>query len=45
MLDFAADANIVLNTVTDKDAHFKNTQQFIKDIKKDYEIDTITGHS
>ncbi|EJE12702.1 hypothetical protein HMPREF9980_09165 [Staphylococcus epidermidis NIHLM031] len=34
MLDFAADANIVLNTVTDKDAHFKNTQQFIKDIKK-----------
>lgn len=45
MLDFAADANIVLNTITDKDAHFKNTQQFIKDIKKDYEIDTITGHS
>ncbi len=45
MLDFAADANIGLNTVTDKDAHFKNTQQFIKDIKKDYEIDTITGHS
>ncbi|HHD0803747.1 TPA: hypothetical protein ACN103_001879 [Staphylococcus aureus] len=43
--DFAADANIGLNTVTDKDAHFKNTQQFIKDIKKDYEIDTITGHS
>lgn len=45
MLDFAADANIGLNTVTDKDAHFKNTQQFIKDIKKDYEIDTITSHS
>ncbi|MGW7807966.1 hypothetical protein ACWESC_10710 [Staphylococcus xylosus] len=45
MLDFAADANIGLRTVTDKDAHFKNTQQFIKDIKKDYEIDTITGHS
>ncbi|PHK50098.1 hypothetical protein [Staphylococcus edaphicus] len=45
MLDFGADANIGLNTVTDKDAHFKNTQQFIKDIKKDYDIDTITGHS
>lgn len=45
MLDFVADANIGLRTVTDKDAHFKNTQQFIKDIKKDYDIDTITGHS
>ena len=45
MLDFAADTNIGLNTVTDKDVRFKNTQQFIKDIKKDYEIDTITGHS
>ncbi|MGW8040037.1 hypothetical protein ACWEX2_07385 [Staphylococcus xylosus] len=43
--DFVADANIGLTTVTDKDTHFKNTQQFIKDIKKDYDIDTITGHS
>ena len=30
MLDFVADANIGLRTVTDKDTHFKNTQQFIK---------------
>ncbi|PTH59906.1 hypothetical protein BU599_07755 [Staphylococcus arlettae] len=43
--DLGADANIGLHTVTDKDAHFNNTQQFIKDIKKDYDIDTITGHS
>ncbi|MCM3518808.1 hypothetical protein M3663_07695 [Staphylococcus xylosus] len=34
MLDFAADANIGLRTVTDKDAHFKNTQQFIKDMEE-----------
>ena len=33
MLDFAADTNIGLNTVTDKDVRFKNTQQFIKDKK------------
>ncbi|RIL32835.1 hypothetical protein BUY98_09135 [Staphylococcus gallinarum] len=45
MLDFVADANIGLRTVTDKDTHFKNTQQFIKNLKKDYDIDTITGHS
>lgn len=43
--DIGADANIGLNTVTDKDRHFKNTQQFIKNIKKNYDIDTITGHS
>ncbi len=30
MLDFVAYANIGLRTVTDKDTHFKNTQQFIK---------------
>ena len=30
MLDFVADANIGLRTVTDKDTPFKNTQQFIK---------------
>ncbi|MHD0396294.1 hypothetical protein ACY2DA_00200 [Staphylococcus simulans] len=43
--DIGADINIGLNTVTDKDVHFKNTQKFIKDIKKDYDIDIITGHS
>ncbi|WP_437273864.1 hypothetical protein [Staphylococcus aureus] len=43
--DFRADVNIGLGTVTDKDPHFKDTQDFIKDIKKEYEIDTITGHS
>nr|WP_141773628.1 hypothetical protein [Staphylococcus argenteus] len=43
--DFGADANIGLGAVTDKDPHFKDTQDFIKDIKKEYEIDTITGHS
>lgn len=43
--DIGADVNIGLNTVTDKDVHFKNTQKFIKDIKKYYDIDTITGHS
>ncbi len=29
----------------DKDPHYKNTQDFIKNIKKDYDIDIITGHS
>lgn len=43
--DVGADANIGLHVVSDKDAHFDNTQQFIKDIEKDYDIDTITGHS
>lgn len=37
--------NIGLHSVTDKDPHYKNTQDFIKNIKKDYDIDIITGHS
>ncbi|HHV8920291.1 TPA: hypothetical protein ACURE6_000597 [Staphylococcus aureus] len=43
--DFGADINIGLHSVTDKDPHFKGTQDFIKEIKKDYDIDIITGHS
>lgn len=43
--DFGADVNIGLHIVTDKDPHYKNTQDFIKNIKKDYDIDIITGHS
>ena len=34
MLDFAADANIVLNTVTDKDAHFKTRNNLSKILKR-----------
>lgn len=45
MKDIGADANIGLHSVTDKDPHFKNTQDFIKGIKKHYDIDIITGHS
>ncbi|HDE7572161.1 TPA: hypothetical protein PDZ22_002729 [Staphylococcus aureus] len=43
--DIGADVNIGLHSVTDKDPHYKNTQDFIKNIKKDYDIDIITGHS
>ncbi|MFO8423668.1 hypothetical protein R6M28_05445 [Staphylococcus aureus] len=43
--DIGADVNIGLHSVTDKDPHYKNTQYFIKNIKKDYDIDIITGHS
>lgn len=43
--DFGADVNIGLHSVTDKDPHYKNTQDFIKNIKKNYDIDIITGHS
>lgn len=48
--DIGADVNIGLHSVTDKDphyknTHYKNTQDFIKNIKKDYDIDIITGHS
>ncbi|MEX2948364.1 hypothetical protein ABH521_006755 [Staphylococcus warneri] len=43
--DVGADLNIGKETVTDKDIHFKSTQKFINSIKKDYDIDTITGHS
>lgn len=32
--DFGADVNIGLHSVTDKDPHFKGTQDFIKNIKK-----------
>ena len=43
--DVGADVDIAFKSVTHEDLHFKRTQQFIKDLKKDYEIDTITGHS
>ena len=32
--DIGADVNIGLHSVTDKDPHYKNTQDFIKNIKK-----------
>lgn len=34
-----------MRSVTNKDAHFKNTQQFIEKLQKEYDIDIITGHS
>lgn len=43
--DIGADANIAVHIVTDEDPHFKSTQEYIKDLKKTHEIDTITGHS
>lgn len=43
--DLRSDANIGLRSVTNKDAQFKGTQQFIKNLQKDYDIDIITGHS
>lgn len=43
--DFRSDANIGMRSVTHKDAHFKNTQQFIEKLQKKYDIDIITGHS
>lgn len=32
--DIGTDVNIGLHSVTDKDSHFKDTQDFIKNIKK-----------
>lgn len=43
--DIGVGVNIGLHSVTDKDPHFKDTQEFITNIKKDYAIDIITGHS
>ncbi|UXU66636.1 hypothetical protein MUA52_00415 [Staphylococcus agnetis] len=43
--DVVADANIAIQIVTDEDRHFKSTQNYIKDLKKEHDIDTITGHS
>ncbi|MFV8748536.1 hypothetical protein ACNNMT_10870 [Staphylococcus epidermidis] len=43
--DLKSDANIGMRSVTHKDAHFKNTQQFIEKLQKEYDIDIITGHS
>lgn len=43
--DLGADANIGLHSITNKDAQFKGTQQFIKNLQKEYDIDIITGHS
>ncbi|NJI00844.1 hypothetical protein GLV88_10220, partial [Staphylococcus hyicus] len=43
--DVGADINIASYAVADDDPHFKRTQDFIKDLKKDYDIETITGHS
>lgn len=43
--DLRSDANIWLRSVTNKDAQFKGTQQFIKNLQKEYDIEIITGHS
>lgn len=43
--DIGADLNIALHSVTDKDLRYRNTQQFIENLQKYYDIDTITGHS
>lgn len=43
--DVGADVNIGIKSVTHEDVHFKKSQAFIKKIKKNHEIDTITGHS
>ncbi|NJH83424.1 hypothetical protein [Staphylococcus agnetis] len=43
--DVGADANIALWSVTHEDSHFENTQEYIQNLKKNYEIDAITGHS
>ena len=43
--DLRSDANIGLRSVTNKDAQFKGTQQFIKNLQKEYDIEIITGHS
>ncbi|AJC94933.1 hypothetical protein [Staphylococcus hyicus] len=43
--DIGADINISTHSVSDTDLHFMSTQNFIKDLKKEHDIDTITGHS
>lgn len=43
--DIGADAHIAFDSVTPKDNHYENTQKFIEKINKDYDVDTITGHS
>lgn len=43
--DVGADSRLALNSITAKDSHYKNTQQFIKKINEKYDIDMITGHS
>ncbi|RIM32860.1 hypothetical protein [Staphylococcus caprae] len=43
--DVGADSRLAFNSITAKDSHYKNTQQFIKKINDKYDIDMITGHS
>ncbi|WP_275114432.1 hypothetical protein [Staphylococcus argenteus] len=45
MKDLTSDAMIGVNPPSDKSGHYKETQEFIKKIKKRYDIDFITGHS
>ncbi len=45
MEDGAADLAIGVGLVNYKGKHFANTQQFIENLQKKYEIDTVTGHS
>lgn len=45
MKDGAADLAIGVGLVNYKGKHFANTQQFIENLQKKYEIDTVTGHS
>ena len=43
--DIGADANIGIHTVNQNDTYYKETQKFIKRIKQEYDVETITGHS
>ncbi len=43
--DIGADANIGKYTVNQNDPYYKETQKFIKRIKQEYDVETITGHS
>ncbi|CAC8013706.1 hypothetical protein JMUB7554_22710 [Staphylococcus aureus] len=45
MKDGVADLAIGVGMVNYKGKHFANTQQFIENLQKKYEIDTVTGHS
>lgn len=45
MKDGIADLAIGVGMVNYKGKHFANTQQFIENLQKKYEIDTVTGHS
>ncbi|QTQ07561.1 hypothetical protein J9174_09005 [Macrococcoides canis] len=43
--DWVANANIALSVRDANDPYYASTQEFIKKIDKEYEIDTFTGHS